>query len=174
MEVKGGKEITIPIHPKLARVLEEHLASRGYDSPFLFRNGKDISTPRGQRANRQNAWRICKRVQRQAGIVESVHPHRFRKTLATYVRRTGTDPQVLQALLANARLDMTLDDYTKVELDEVKRCFARLDPLDGYGHVETDPTEVRNLLERLRELGPEGKEYAWAQLVDGLMGLIAA
>ncbi|MFQ5951508.1 MAG: tyrosine-type recombinase/integrase, partial [Candidatus Geothermarchaeales archaeon] len=169
VEVKSGREATIPIHPNLAPVLEEHLASRGYDSPYLFRNGKDISTLRGQRANRQNAWRICKRVQRQAAVVESVHPHRFRKTLATYVRKTATDPQILQAILTHARLDRTLDDYTYVELDEVKRRFAHLDPLRSN---DGDSSETMHLLERLRDLGPEGKEFAWAQLVDGLMGLV--
>ncbi len=172
VEVKGGKEVTIPLHPVLARVLEKHIASRGYDSPFLFRNGKDISNLRGQRANRQNAWRICKRVQRRAGIKESVHPHRFRKTLAAYVRRTGTDPQVLLAVLANARLDRTLEDYTHLDLDEVKRRYARLDPLDGYGDEGADMVELRDSLEGLRGLGPEGKEHAWALLVDGLLGLM--
>ena len=175
VEVKGGKETTIPIHPRLASVLEEHLASRSYGSPFQFRNGKDTSSFEGQRANRQNAWRICKRVQREAGVGESVHPHRFRKTLAAYVRRTGTDPQVLQAILAHARLDRTLDDYTRVEIEEVKRLFSSLDPLDEH---ENDSAvvlaEARDLLERLRGLGPKGREQAWARLVDGLLGLMAA
>ncbi len=173
VEVKGGKETTIPIHPRLARVLKEHLASRGYNSPFLFRNGKNTATFEGQRANRQNAWRICKRVQHQAGIGESIHPHRFRKTLAAYVRQTGTDPQVLQAILGHARLDRTLDDYTQVEIEEVKRLFSSLDPVNGHDNdAAVGPTEARDLLGRLRGLGPKGREQAWAQLVDGMLGLI--
>ncbi len=172
-DVKGGKVITIPLHPKLASVLKKHLASRGYRSRWLFRNGKGVSTLRGQRANRQNAWRICKRVQRQAGIEESVHPHRFRKTLAAYVRQTGLDPRFLQAILAHAHLSRTLEEYTQVELEDVKRQFARLDPLNGYGSGASDSTEAMELLERLRGLGPGGMEHAWVQLVDGLQGLIA-
>ncbi len=172
-DVKGGKVITIPLHPKLARVLKKHLASRGYPSRWLFRNGKDVSALRGQRANRQNAWRICKRVQRQAGIEESVHPHRFRKTLAAYVRQTGLDPRFLQAILAHAHLSRTLEEYTQVELEDLKRQFARLDPINGYGSSASSSTEAIELLERLRGLGPDGLKHAWEQLVDGLLGLIA-
>src|SRR3990172_9157025 len=62
--VKGGKSVTIPLHPTLAALLKEHLASRGYQSEFLFRHGRDPLTRTGQKANRQNAWRACKRIQR--------------------------------------------------------------------------------------------------------------
>ncbi len=89
--------------------------------------------------------------------------------------RTGTDPQVLQAILGHARLDRTLDDYPQVEIEEVKRLFSSLDPVDGRESDSADgPTEARDILERLRGLGPKGKEQAWAQLADGLLGLIAA
>lgn len=172
VQVKYGREATIPIHPRLASVLEKHLATRDYASHFLFRNGKDTNTARGQRANRQNAWRICKRVQRQAGIEESIHPHRFRKTLATFVRRAGTDPQVVQALLAAARIDRAMDDYVKLDIEEVRRRYAHLDPLGGYANDGGENHLARDLLERLRNLGPEGKEHAWASLVDGLLGLL--
>src|SRR3972149_6408952 len=76
--VKGGKSVTIPLHPTLAALLKEHLASRGYQSEFLFRHGRDPITRTGQKANRQNAWRACKRIQKAAGLSESVHPHRVR------------------------------------------------------------------------------------------------
>ncbi len=96
--VKGGKRVSIPLHPKLAEILRDHLASRDYASEFVFRQGRDSTTRTGQKANRQNAWRACKRVQKAAGPSESVHPHRFRKTLATFGKRLGMDPQFLQAI----------------------------------------------------------------------------
>src|SRR3989304_4127600 len=55
--VKGGKSVTIPLHPTLADLLKQHLVSRGYQSEFLFRHGHDPVTRTGQKANRQNAWR---------------------------------------------------------------------------------------------------------------------
>lgn len=55
---------------------------------------------------------------------------------------------------------------------ELEELYARLDPLDGYQNDEQNLAQARDLLERLRGLGPDGKEHAWAQLVDGLLGLI--
>src|SRR3989304_262461 len=95
--VKGGKRATIPLHPTLAEVLKSHLATRAYESDFLFRNGRDSTTRSGSKANRQKAWRACKRVQKAAGMSESVRPHRFRKTLATLGKRLRKEPQVPQA-----------------------------------------------------------------------------
>ncbi|MFQ5911182.1 MAG: tyrosine-type recombinase/integrase [Thermoplasmata archaeon] len=172
--VKGGKVATIPLHPTLAAVLQDHLSRQGYASAFVFRNGKDIESRRGQRANRQNAWRICKRVQRAAGIEESVHPHRFRKTLATYGKQMGLDPQFLQAILAHESVNITLDEYARVELEDVKREFAKLDLLaveDGKGEGQT---EEGRLLARLRGLAPPGKEQAWRMIINGLEGLLGA
>ena len=119
--VKGGKPVTIPLHPTLAELLKDHLASRAYQSEFLFRYGKDPTTRTGQKANRQNAWRACKRIQEATGLAESVHPHRFRKTTATMGKRLGLDPQFLQAILAHESVTMTLDRYAEVELEDVKK-----------------------------------------------------
>ncbi len=69
------------------------------------------------------------------------------------------DPQFLQAILAHARLDRTLDEYTQVELDDVKRQFARLDPFNDYGNGASSPTEARELLERLSVLAAGGLEW---------------
>ncbi len=74
--VKGEKVATMPLHPTLATVLRDHLESRNYESDHLFCNGRDVTSRRGQKAKRQRAWRICKRVRSWAGIEESVHSHR--------------------------------------------------------------------------------------------------
>ncbi len=168
--VKGGKLVTIPLHPTLAELLKEHLVSRGYQSEFLFRHGHDPQTRTGQKANRQNAWRACKRIQRLANLQESVHPHRFRKTLATIGKRLGLDPQFLQAILAHESVTMTLDRYAEVELDDVKREFAKLD-LSNSHVVSTEPTQAE-LIERLKNRSPEGKEGAWNVILEGLAALL--
>src|SRR5438552_691865 len=64
--VKGGKHVAIPLHPKLAELLQGHLSSRAYASEFAFRQGRDSTTRTGQKANRQNAWAACKPVQKAA------------------------------------------------------------------------------------------------------------
>jgi integrase len=168
--VKGGKPVTIPLHPTLADLLKEHLASRAYRSEFLFRHGKDPTTRTGQKANRQNAWRACKRVQKAASMAESIHPHRFRKTLATMGKRLGLDPQFLQAILAHESVTMTLDRYAEVELEDVKREFAKLDLSNG--HVASiEPTQAE-LIGRLKNRSPPGKEGAWNMILEGLASIL--
>lgn len=168
--VKGGKRAAIPLHPKLAEILRTHLASRGYESVFVFRQGRDPTTRTGQKANRQNAWRACKRVQMAAGLLESVHPHRFRKTLATFGKRLGMDPQFLQAILAHESVTMTLDNYAEVELEDVKREFSKLD-LCGTraASVGASPAE---LIQGLKRSAPVGKEQAWNMILEGLLSLL--
>lgn len=168
--VKGGKRVTIPLHPRLAEILKEHLARREYESEFLFRHGRDSSSRTGQKANRQNAWRACKRVQMTAGAAESVHPHRFRKTLATLGKKLGMDPQFLQAILAHESVTMTLDKYAEVELDDVKREFAKLD-LSGNRVMGSSQAQLETV-ERLKRQAPVGKEYAWNMILDGLVALL--
>ncbi len=170
--VKGGKLATIPLHPTLAAVLRDHLATRGHESAFLFRHGKDVVSRKGQRANRQNAWRICKRVQRAAGIAESIHPHRFRKTLATGGKRMGLDPQFLQAILVHESVNITLDAYARVDLEDVKRAFAKFDPLKPPSGSGDQGARDGEILAGLRAAGPEGKEQAWQSLLEGLEGLL--
>ena len=89
-----------------------------------------------------------------------------------YVCEAGLDPQFLQAILAHTRIHSTLDEYSHVGLDELKRRFAALDLADGPEVGGGGREEARVLLEQLRPLGPEGKERAWAQLVEGLLGFI--
>ncbi len=166
--VKGGKVATIPLRPTLAVVLRDHLERRCYASAFVFRNGKDMESRRGQRANRQNAWRIYKRVQRAASIEESVHPHRFGKTLATYGKQMGLDPQFLQVILAHESVNITLDEYARVDLADVKREFTNLDLLTAVERQPSGRVEQSYLLGRLRDVAPPGKERAWQMIIEGL------
>ena len=168
--VKGGKPVRIPLHPTLAELLKEHLTSRNYQSGFLFRHGHDANTRTGQKANRQNAWRARKRVEAVAGVPEKVHPHRFRKTLATMGKRLGLDPQFLQAILAHESVTMTLDRYAEVELEDVKREFAKLDLSNT--RVASAKSIQAELIEHLKKQSPLGKEPEWNRILEGLVALL--
>ncbi len=154
----------------LAELLKEHLTSRNYQSGFLFRHGHDANTRTGQKANRQNAWRARKRVEAVAGVPEKVHPHRFRKTLATMGKRLGLDPQFLQAILAHESVTMTLDRYAEVELEDVKREFAKLDLSNT--RVASAKSIQAELIEHLKKQSPLGKEPEWNRILEGLVALL--
>ena len=168
--VKPGKRITIPLHPSLAELLKEHFAIRGYRSGYVFRYGRDPNSRTGLKSNRQHAWRVCKRVQSAAALDESVHPHRFRKTLATLGRKLGMDPQSLQAILGHETLAVTLDHYAQVDLDDVKREYAKLDLL-GEGSASQE-NNVLESVRGLKGLAPSGREHAWNMHVEGLLALL--
>jgi len=168
--VKGGKRVAIPLHPKLAEILRSHLASRGYGSDFVFRQGRDPTSRTGQKANRQNAWRACKRAQQAAGLQESVHPHRFRKTLATFGKRFGMDPQFLQAILAHESVTMTLDKYAEVELEDVKREFSKFDLCES--RAASAGASPAGIIQSLKHSAPAGKQQAWNMILEGLLSLL--
>lgn len=165
--VKPGKRITIPMHPTLAEVLHNHMSQRGYRSVYVFRRGRDPTTRKGMQTNRQNAWRICKRIEDRARIREPVYPHRFRKTLATIGRRAGMDPQFVQAILGHETVMATLDHYAQVDLEDVKREFAKLDLL-GNGNP-TNVSRRSRLLQELAPLAPKDREHEWKAHVEALL-----
>src|SRR3989475_10410590 len=165
--VKPGKRITIPLHPALAEVLKNHLSQRSYRSIYLFCRGRDPTTRKGMQTNRQNAWRICKRIEDRGRIREPVYPHRFRKTLATIGRRAGMDPQFVQAILGHETVMATLDYYAQVDLEDVKREFAKLDLL-GSG-TSTNVLRRSQLLEQLAPPAPRGREHEWKTHIEALL-----
>src|SRR2546426_4874660 len=165
--VKPGKRVTIPLHPALAEVLQSHLSQRAYNSSYVFSHGRDPTTRKGMQCNRQNAWRICKRIEDRGRIREPVYPHRFRKTLATMGRRAGMDPQFVQTILGHETVMATLDHYAQVDLEDVKREFAKLDLL-GTG-TSTNLLRRAQLLQELAILAPKDREGEWKLHIEGLL-----
>src|SRR5207247_10325936 len=95
-------------------------------SEFLFRHGADPERRIGQKSNRQNAWRACKRAQSAAGLTESVHPHRFRKTLGSMGRKFGMDMKFVQAILGHRNPLRNQACYVDPDLEHVNRAFAKV------------------------------------------------
>jgi len=82
----------------------------------------------------------------------------------------GLDPQFLQAILAHESVTMTLDRYAEVELEDVKREFAKLDLSNGHvTHIE--PTQAE-LIEHLKKRSPSGREGAWNMILEGLAAIL--
>lgn len=170
VQAKGGVPLVIPLHPKLKGILARHLATRDYTSPFVFRNGKDPTTLRGRDANHANAWGACKRVQKAAGLSESVHPHRFRKTLATMGRSLGMDLQHIQAILGHRNVMDTVGIYIRPDFQELRRDFAQLDLSRGCRRDrKASQTQV---IGALKGLAPPGCEAAWEMIVDGFVEVL--
>ena len=76
---KGGKVVTIPLAPRTARAIDLAIGERVEGPIFL---GHD-----GQRLDRHAAWRIVRRLARQAGINKPVGPHTLRHAFITAASR---------------------------------------------------------------------------------------
>ncbi|EPH10867.1 site-specific tyrosine recombinase/integron integrase [Facklamia hominis] len=111
---KGSKERMVYFDARTKIHLQEYLNSRTDDNPALF---VSLKSP----YNRMKIGGIEARLRgigRNLGI-EKVHPHKFRRTLATMAIDKGMPIEQLQQLLGHKRIDTTLR-YAMVKQSNVK------------------------------------------------------
>lgn len=111
---KGSKERMVYFDARTKIHLQEYLNSRTDDNPALF---VSLKSP----YNRIKIGGIEARLRgigRNLGI-EKVHPHKFRRTLATMAIDKGMPIEQLQQLLGHKRIDTTLR-YAMVKQSNVK------------------------------------------------------
>ena len=111
---KGDKERIVYFDARTKIHLQNYLDSRTDDDPALF---VSLQSPH----NRMNIGGIEVRL-RQLGKrlgLNKVHPHKFRRTLATMAIDKGMPIEQLQQLLGHRRIDTTLQ-YAMVKQSNVK------------------------------------------------------
>ena len=111
---KGNKERIVYFDARTKLHLQEYLDSRTDDNPALF---VSLRTPH----ERMQIGGIEHRL-REMGKrlnIPKVHPHKFRRTLATMAIDKGMPIEQLQRLLGHQRIDTTLQ-YAMVKQSNVK------------------------------------------------------
>ena len=111
---KGNKERVVYFDARTKIHLKNYLQSRTDDNPALF---VLLKSP----YNRMNIGGIetcLRRLGKQLGLAR-VHPHKFRRTLATMAIDKGMPIEQLQQLLGHKRIDTTLQ-YAMVKQSNVK------------------------------------------------------
>lgn len=114
---KGNKERTVYIDAACALRLRAWLAEREDDEPALFINRY------GERIEPGGVRDVLGRVAARAGV-EGVHPHRFRRTLATQLINRGMSLQEVAAILGHSKLDTTMT-YVFVDEQRVEQAYRR-------------------------------------------------
>ena len=115
---KGNKDRTVYLDPVAGMLLAEYLKQRTDTSPALF------AVMRGQERIQPNGVRVMlKQLGRIAGV-DHVHPHKFRRTLATDLARHGMPIQEVANLLGHEKLDTTMR-YVVLNKEETKYNYRR-------------------------------------------------
>ena len=114
---KGNKERKVYLDEVTGMALKEYLDHRMDDNPALFVNHSfERLTPGGVRA-------MLKELAQLAGV-EHVHPHKFRRTLATNLQRRGMPIQEVAHILGHEKLDTTMK-YTVLNDDDLKNDYRK-------------------------------------------------
>lgn len=114
---KGNKERTVFLDDICIMCLTRYLSERKDDNPALFI---------GKRRERlePGGVREMLRVLAQKAGVENVHPHRFRRTLATNLIDHGMELQNVSQILGHEKLDTTMR-YIYTSKGELKNQYRK-------------------------------------------------
>ena len=114
---KGNKERTVYIDSVTAMMLKRYILTRDDITQALFTGkGTQRLTPHGVR-------KMLTGVGERAEV-ENVHPHRFRRTLATNLINRGMPIQEVAAVLGHDKIDTTLK-YIYIEDENVKSAYRK-------------------------------------------------
>lgn len=116
---KGSKERIVYFDARTKLHLKNYLASRQDNNPALF---VTLKAPH-QRLQIGGIERRLRDIGKKLNI-QQIHPHKFRRTLATIAIDKGMPIEQLQKLLGHQRIDTTLQ-YAMVKQSNVKIAHKR-------------------------------------------------
>lgn len=116
---KGNKEREVYFNARAKLHLKRYLESRGDDDPALF---VSLMAPHKRLTIGGVEWRL-RTLGKRAGL-SKVHPHKFRRTLATLAIDKGMPIEQVQRLLGHVKIDTTLH-YAMVNQTNVKIAHRR-------------------------------------------------
>lgn len=116
---KGGKERETYLTATSCFHLKAYLNSRNDDNEALFVGTKKPYT----RLSIAGVEGILKKIGNSAGV-EKVHPHRFRRTMATNALKKGMPLEEVKELLGHTKLDTTMI-YCTISKENVKHSHQK-------------------------------------------------
>lgn len=123
---KGGKYRRVFLSARCKIVLQQYLKERKDDNEALFVSSADdqriiaIMKNRGiQRLGNSGVESMVRNLGKKAGI-EGVHPHLFRKSVATAALKRGMGITDVQRILGHSSINTTMI-YAQVNDDDVRR-----------------------------------------------------
>jgi len=114
---KGNKERVVYFDKITAMYLESYIKSRTDDCEALF-IGKGT-----QRMHPGGIRKMLHQVADKAGV-DNVHPHRFRRTLATSLIKHGMPIQEVASILGHDKIDTTMT-YVYIDAQTIKNSYCK-------------------------------------------------
>lgn len=114
---KGDKERVVYLTDVASMWVKRYLESRTDNSPALFEG-------RGTQRMTAQGVRVMLHTLSEAAGVENVHPHRFRRTLATDLINHGMSIQEVASILGHENINTTMK-YVYVDKRNVKTAYER-------------------------------------------------
>ena len=109
---KGSKQRAVFSTKRAREKLEEYLAARTDESPYVFINISNNKT--GSQLHRNAVEDLVRFYAKQAGLEKKVTPHTLRHSFATTLLKKGADIRSVQTLLGHASITTT-QIYTHVD-----------------------------------------------------------
>lgn len=113
---KGQKERIVYLNSKAQLAIKEYLSTRKDNEPALI-------TGRTGRMQKGGLEKMVKQIGERAGI-ENVHPHRFRRTGATFALRAGMPIEKVSFLLGHEAVSTT-QIYLDINEEEMKQAHKK-------------------------------------------------
>jgi len=114
---KGNKERTVYMDAVTGMLITIYLNRRSDDSEALF-------VGKGAKRLQPGGVRNMLKHLGEAAEIDHVHPHKFRRTLATELTRHGMPIQEVASILGHEKLDTTMK-YVVLNKDDVKTAYRR-------------------------------------------------
>lgn len=116
---KGNKQRKVYFDARTKIEIQQYLSSRNDDSKALF---VSLSKP-FSRLQISGVETVLKKIGKKVGLGR-VHPHKFRRTLATKAIDKGMPIEQVQKMLGHAKIDTTLE-YAMVDENNVKNSHKK-------------------------------------------------
>lgn len=116
---KGNKQRKVYFDARTKIEIQQYLSSRNDDSKALF---VSLSKP-FNRLQISGVETLLKKIGKKVGLGR-VHPHKFRRTLATKAIDKGMPIEQVQKMLGHAKIDTTLE-YAMVDENNVKNSHKK-------------------------------------------------
>ena len=114
---KGNKERRVYLDGVTGMLIRAYLAERKDSCEALFANRY------GQRLNADGVREMLTRLEKATGV-EHVHPHKFRRTLATNMARKGMPVQEIARILGHDKIDTTME-YVVLDDGDIKYRYRK-------------------------------------------------